>query len=87
MNQQFNYSHLDLIAFVDLFAETCWRRKTHVLELDLTLRLPAEWEKHTHTHKVFILSLATVIILQHVLLLFKYLITHLFSNATVTDPS
>ena len=41
-----NQSHLDLIALIYLFAEPCWRWKSHILEWDLTLRLPAGAEEH-----------------------------------------
>lgn len=42
-------AHLDLVALIDLLAEPCRWRKTHILEWDLTLWLPARTEGHKHT--------------------------------------
>lgn len=41
-------THLDLVVLVDLLAGARGRRETHVLEGDLTLRLPAGTEEE-HT--------------------------------------
>lgn len=49
-------SHLDLIALIYLLAEPCWRRKSHILERDLTLRLPTGTEEHTYTKESVSLS-------------------------------
>lgn len=78
-------THLHLVVLVDLLAGARGRWETHVLEGDLTLRLPAGTEEEgRHIGKGARENLFTDI---HIAASLTCRITHLFSNATVTKPS
>lgn len=81
-----NQSHLHVIALINLLADPCWRRKSHILEWDLTLWLPTGTKENMHIQKIIVISVKQ----WHSTLIYVVCwcaFTHLFSNATVTDPS